>query len=156
MTREETSKYTDLMPDGTARQFTFVMEPSQSSLVRPAANVLREKGFYEISGMAWSGRGQDRAGRRFHRRRRELERSSPSAARSGQMPDALSPVLELGWRSSAIAKPHRRRDRVRTADACAARRRTRASFQLPLQRHSNMAGRARWSGDQCRIARERS
>ena len=26
MTREETSKYTDLMPDGTARQFTFVME----------------------------------------------------------------------------------------------------------------------------------
>ena len=26
MTREETSKYTDLMPDGTARQFTFDME----------------------------------------------------------------------------------------------------------------------------------
>ena len=25
-TREETSKYSDLMPDGTARQFTFVME----------------------------------------------------------------------------------------------------------------------------------
>ena len=26
MTREETSQYTDLMPDGTARQFTMVME----------------------------------------------------------------------------------------------------------------------------------
>ena len=98
----------------------------------------------------------DHARRRFHRRWRKLERSSPSATRSGQMPDALSPVLELGWRSSAIAEPHRRQDRVRTADACAARRHTRASFQLPLQRHSNMAGRARRSGDQCLIACERS
>ena len=26
MTREETSKYTDVMPDGTARQFTLVMD----------------------------------------------------------------------------------------------------------------------------------
>ncbi len=34
-TREETSKYTDLMPDGTARQFTFVME-AKSIITRPS------------------------------------------------------------------------------------------------------------------------
>jgi sulfane dehydrogenase subunit SoxC len=56
--REETSKYTDLMPDGRARQFTFVME-AKSVITRPAGGQqLRDKGFHEISGLAWSGRGR--------------------------------------------------------------------------------------------------
>ena len=108
-TREETSKYTDLMPDGTARQFTFVMEAKSVITFPSGGQLLREKGFTKSP--AWRGPAAGgHARRRFHRRWRELERSSPSATRSGQMPDALSPVLELGWRSSAIAKPHRRRD----------------------------------------------
>ena len=57
MTREETSKYTDLMPDGTARQFTFVMEP-KSLITRPSGgDTLAGAGFYELTGIAWSGRG---------------------------------------------------------------------------------------------------
>jgi len=56
-TREETSKYTDLMPDGTARQFTFVMEAKSVITFPSGGQQLREKGFYEISGLAWSGRG---------------------------------------------------------------------------------------------------
>ncbi len=57
MTREETSKYTDLMPDGRARQFTFLMEP-KSVITRPSAGQrLHGPGFYEISGLAWSGNG---------------------------------------------------------------------------------------------------
>jgi sulfane dehydrogenase subunit SoxC len=57
MTREETSKYTDLMPDGTARQFTFYME-AKSLITRPSAgDTLRAPGFYEVTGLAWSGRG---------------------------------------------------------------------------------------------------
>jgi len=60
MTREETSKYTDLMPDGTARQFTFMME-AKSVIVRPAGGQsLRGHGVYEIFGFAWSGRGRIR------------------------------------------------------------------------------------------------
>jgi sulfane dehydrogenase subunit SoxC len=56
-TREETSKYTDLMPDGKARQFTFVME-AKSVITRPAGGQqLRQPGFHEITGLAWSGRG---------------------------------------------------------------------------------------------------
>ncbi|MDR3534571.1 MAG: sulfite dehydrogenase [Rhodopila sp.] len=59
-TREETSKYTDLMPDGKARQFTFVME-AKSVITRPAGGQqLRDPGFHEITGLAWSGRGRIR------------------------------------------------------------------------------------------------
>ncbi|MGZ5911331.1 MAG: sulfite dehydrogenase [Reyranella sp.] len=58
--REETSKYTDLMPDGKARQFTFVME-AKSVITRPAGGQqLSGPGFHEISGLAWSGRGRIR------------------------------------------------------------------------------------------------
>jgi sulfane dehydrogenase subunit SoxC len=57
MTREETSKYTDLLPDGSARQFTFVMD-AKSVITRPSPGQrLPEPGSYEIRGLAWSGRG---------------------------------------------------------------------------------------------------
>src|SRR5262245_16265890 len=57
MTREETSKYTDLMADGTARQFTFDMEP-KSLITRPSGgDTLYGAGVYELTGIAWSGRG---------------------------------------------------------------------------------------------------
>src|SRR6266513_4520300 len=58
MTREESAIYTDLMPDGKARWFTFVME-AKSVITRPSGEqVLDGRGFYEISGLAWSGRGR--------------------------------------------------------------------------------------------------
>jgi sulfane dehydrogenase subunit SoxC len=58
--REETSKYTDLMPDGSAREFTFVME-CKSIILRPSGGQrLDTAGFHEISGIAWSGRGKIR------------------------------------------------------------------------------------------------
>ena len=57
MTREETAKYTDPLPDGTARIFSFVMD-AKSLITFPAYPVtLPEPGWYEVSGLAWSGRG---------------------------------------------------------------------------------------------------
>ncbi|WP_051092908.1 sulfite dehydrogenase [Methylobacterium sp. 77] len=57
-TREETSKYTDLMPDGSARQFTFAME-AKSVITSPSGGErLRTPGFHEIRGLAWTGRGR--------------------------------------------------------------------------------------------------
>ena len=57
-TREETSKYTDLMADGKARQFTWVMD-AKSVITNPCPEMpLREKGFHTITGLAWSGRGR--------------------------------------------------------------------------------------------------
>ncbi|MDR3701158.1 MAG: sulfite dehydrogenase [Candidatus Sulfopaludibacter sp.] len=56
MARDETSKYTDLMPDGTARIFTFIME-AKSLVTYPSGGDKLKPGFCEISGLAWSGRG---------------------------------------------------------------------------------------------------
>ena len=57
MTREETSKYTDLMPSGKAVQFSFEME-AKSVITSPSGEMtLDGPGFYEITGLAWSGRG---------------------------------------------------------------------------------------------------
>lgn len=56
--REETSKYTDLMPDGRARKFTFVQE-TNSVITSPCPeNPMVKPGFVEIEGIAWSGRGK--------------------------------------------------------------------------------------------------
>jgi sulfane dehydrogenase subunit SoxC len=57
-TREETSKYTDLMPDGLARQFNFVMEAKSVITFPSGGQQLSGLGFYEIRGIAWSGRGR--------------------------------------------------------------------------------------------------
>jgi sulfane dehydrogenase subunit SoxC len=58
MTRDESSFYTDLLPNGKARQFTFIME-AKSVITRPAGGQrLEDQGFYEITGLAWSGRGR--------------------------------------------------------------------------------------------------
>ncbi len=57
-TREETSKYSWVMPDGSVRQFNFVME-AKSVVTSPSGGQrLRDRGYYEISGLAWSGRGK--------------------------------------------------------------------------------------------------
>ncbi|NVK29933.1 MAG: sulfite dehydrogenase [Gammaproteobacteria bacterium] len=56
--REETSKYTDLLADGTARRFTWVME-SNSVITSPCPEKPWKfgPGKYEIEGLAWSGNG---------------------------------------------------------------------------------------------------
>ncbi|MFC4276314.1 sulfite dehydrogenase [Achromobacter aloeverae] len=58
--REETAKYTDLMPDGTARQFTFYMEAKSIITTPSGGQRLPGPGFHEIRGIAWSGRGKIR------------------------------------------------------------------------------------------------
>ena len=57
MSRDETAKYTDPLPNDTARQFSFVMD-AKSVITRPAAPMRIARGWHEISGLAWSGRGK--------------------------------------------------------------------------------------------------
>lgn len=58
MTREETSKYTDLMGNGKARQFTLDMD-AKSVITFPSGDMkLPGPGFYNITGLAWSGHGR--------------------------------------------------------------------------------------------------
>jgi len=58
MVRDETSHYTDLLPDGTARIFTFVMEAKSLITFPSGGQKLTSPGFYQVSGLAWSGRGR--------------------------------------------------------------------------------------------------
>ncbi|SLN22384.1 TMAO/DMSO reductase [Falsiruegeria litorea R37] len=57
--REETSKYTDVYEDGTARKWTWVMD-AKSVITSPSPQmpITHGKGPMVISGLAWSGHGQ--------------------------------------------------------------------------------------------------
>lgn len=57
MTREETSKYTEEVRDGKIRQFSFDMD-ARSIITFPAFPQYIERGWVEIRGIAWSGRGK--------------------------------------------------------------------------------------------------
>ena len=58
MSRDETAKYTDPLPNGTARQFSFVMD-TKSIITAPAyPDKLSGRGWWPIRGLAWSGRGR--------------------------------------------------------------------------------------------------
>jgi sulfane dehydrogenase subunit SoxC len=59
MTREETSKYTEPMADGTARMFSFLMD-ARSLITYPAYPVTLTRGWVEINGIAWTGSGKIR------------------------------------------------------------------------------------------------
>lgn len=58
MTRWETSKYTDPMPNATARIFTLEVD-AKSIITAPCApQALASHGWHTVSGLAWSGRGR--------------------------------------------------------------------------------------------------
>jgi sulfane dehydrogenase subunit SoxC len=57
MSREETSNYTDPLKGGVARQFSFVMDAKSVITFPTFPYALPERGWWEIQGLAWSGRG---------------------------------------------------------------------------------------------------
>ncbi len=58
MARDETSKYSDLMPDGKARIFTYRMEAKSVIIFPSGGQTLPGPGLYELTGLAWSGSGR--------------------------------------------------------------------------------------------------
>ncbi len=57
-TKDEAVHYMDLMPDGLHRQYTSIQECKSVITTPSGGQLLLDKGFYNISGMAWSGRGK--------------------------------------------------------------------------------------------------
>jgi len=55
--KDEAIHYMDLMPDGTHRQYTNIQECKSVVTTPSGGQVLLDKGFYNITGLAWSGRG---------------------------------------------------------------------------------------------------
>ncbi|MCK6390291.1 MAG: sulfite dehydrogenase [Azonexus sp.] len=57
-TKDEAVHYIDLMPDGLHRQYTSVQECKSVITTPSGGQRLLEQGFYNVSGLAWSGRGK--------------------------------------------------------------------------------------------------
>ncbi|WP_348693219.1 sulfite dehydrogenase [Duganella fentianensis] len=57
-TKDETIHYIDMMPDGMHRQYTSIQE-CKSVITSPSGGqILLDKGYYNVTGLAWSGRGK--------------------------------------------------------------------------------------------------
>ncbi|HEY8396699.1 MAG TPA: sulfite dehydrogenase [Flavihumibacter sp.] len=82
MTREETSKYTERIRDNKIRQFSFDMD-ARSIITFPTYPVTVEKGWIEIRGIAWSGRGKV-----------QKVEVSTDAGRTWQLATLQEPVLD--------------------------------------------------------------
>ncbi len=60
-TREESLHYVDMMPGGIHRQYTWIQE-AKSVITSPSGGMrLVDRGYHEITGLAWSGRGKVRS-----------------------------------------------------------------------------------------------
>jgi sulfane dehydrogenase subunit SoxC len=58
--KDESIHYIDAMPDGLHRQYTSIQEVKSVITTPSGGQVLLDKGFHQISGLAWSGRGKVR------------------------------------------------------------------------------------------------
>lgn len=56
--KDEAVHYIDLMPDGTHRQYTSLQECKSVITTPSGGQILLDKGYYNVSGLAWSGRGK--------------------------------------------------------------------------------------------------
>ena len=56
-TKDEVAHYVDLMPDGTHRQYTSIQEAKSVITAPSGGQKLLKHGYYNITGLAWSGRG---------------------------------------------------------------------------------------------------
>ena len=59
-TKDEVLHYVDLMPSGLHRQYTSIQECKSVVTTPSGGQVLLAKGYQQISGLAWSGRGKVR------------------------------------------------------------------------------------------------
>ncbi|MFZ6819692.1 sulfite dehydrogenase [Undibacterium sp. Ji22W] len=57
-TKDETIHYIDMMPNGMHRQYTSVQECKSVITTPSGGQTLLDQGYYNITGLAWSGRGK--------------------------------------------------------------------------------------------------
>ena len=57
-TKDETLHYVDLMPDGMLRQYSSIQECKSVITTPSGGQTLLDKGFQNVTGLAWSGRGR--------------------------------------------------------------------------------------------------
>ena len=150
MTKDETSKYTDLMADGKAWQFTWAMDAKSVITFPSGGQQLPSAGPYEISGLAWSGRGAIR--------RVEVSIDGGKSWQDAVLQEPILPMaftrFRLPWRWDGVETTMLSRCTDETGYVQPTREdliaRTRPQFALPLQLHHGLARAGRREGDQCR------
>ena len=149
MTKDETSKYTILLPSGKSLQFVFPIE-TKSVITHPSPGLnLKAAGLYEISGLAWSGYGKIS--------RVEVSADggkswAPAALQEPVLPKALTRFrIPWRWDGGPAVLQSRATDSFRLcpADACGVDRRTRHQDVLSLQRHHQLGDRRARGGPAC-------
>ena len=102
MSRSETAKYVDLMPDGKSWQFSFVME-AKSVITRPAGGQsLLGPVPMRLPGLPGRVEGGSR-GWRSLRMAEGLGRCGPELSGIAQIADAICGALGLGWPRGGFA-----------------------------------------------------
>ena len=108
MTKDETSKYTQSLKDGKARQFNFI-QPVKSVITRPSGTMtMNGPGYYEISGIAWSGHGKITQGGSLDRWRPDLD--GRGDARAGSAEGATRFRLPWEWDGKPVVLQSRSTD----------------------------------------------
>ncbi len=114
MTRWETSKYTDLMPNGTAYQFSLVME-AKSVITSPSGQPADPSRLSRDSWFSLERKGTGREGRGDGGRGANLAYRGTAGTRAVQVPHEISCPLDLEWRGDGAPKPVRGPNRIPAA-----------------------------------------
>lgn len=101
MARDETSKYSDLMPDGKARIFTYRMEAKSVITFPSGGQTLPAVGLYELTGLAWSGNGKIE--------RVEITTDGGRSWTAAQLQEPRLPIALTRFRMSSESRRVRRR-----------------------------------------------
>src|SRR5215471_19187830 len=147
-TREETSKYTDLLESGKARKFTFVMEIRHHLAI--AADAGEAKRVQRYFGTSLVRTRQNQARRYFTRWWPKLAYGTGRWARFGQGVRPFLLRFRLERRRAFAAVARHGRDRLRSAEQGRPAQDSRRQFDLPQQRNTDMGAETRRRGRECR------
>src|SRR5438309_5611919 len=150
--------YSQLLPDGKAYRFP-VLQEVKSFITHPSFGLkMNGPGYYEISGIAYSGNGRI-SGHGFGRWREDVGAGGAPGAGALQGFCPLPRALALEWRSRGPAKSRLGRSRQRATDSRRVRGRAGRdqeacyeSSRVPqpaLQQHHELGDRQRWGDQTC-------
>ena len=114
MTREETSKYSEPLPDGRIRQFSFEVE-ANSVITSPAYPEKIEPGWLEIRGLAWSGSGKIAKAEVSTDAGQNWSAAELQGACVGKVPYTVPLSLELAGKTCGNYEPRHGPDRLHPA-----------------------------------------
>jgi sulfite dehydrogenase len=148
-TKDEAVHYIDLLPNGQHRQYTSVQECKSVITTPSGGQTLLDKGFYNVSGLAWSGRGKIKQVDVSFDGGINWQHDAHRRPGAEQVADPLQHRLGLGRQAGDPAVARHRRDRLCAADIRPVAPCARYQVHLSQQRHPVLESRRKRGGQQC-------